>query len=195
MHNISLKKPKGRRDALCGFDFIVGAFFAGFHKMWGVFMKTKRVLLVFLTFILLLTSACGGASKPIKAGTLRNSKLGTDIALGMKKDEVDKSLGTPSMIGTYYFYSKTGLTVFYKNGSAVMLATSSPDWETMDGFRVTSASDDVSKLYGYASSGEDFALMFDKDSKPTADTKSAAVAVILKISEGKISNINLSSKM
>ncbi len=129
-----------------------------------------------------------------KAGTLHNSKAGIDVALGTKKDDIDKALGTPSVVGSFYYYASYSITVGYTNDVAVFLSTASPAWETMDKVINGTSFADVKKIYGEPASGDTYGYYFDKNSKQISSFNDAAITVLFKIENDKVININLLGK-
>ena len=129
-----------------------------------------------------------------KAGTLHNTKLNVDVSLGMKKDVIDKALGTPSTIGVYYYYPNALMTVSYTNDIAVIIATSNPNWESMDKIKVGTSLSDVKKLYGDPPAGDTGIYYFDKDSKLTSNASSSAANMVFQYQNDKVSNIQLVGK-
>ena len=130
----------------------------------------------------------------IKAGNLHNSTLGVDIGLGMSKELIDKALGASVVIGSFNFYSTASISISYVNNFAVLFATSSPNWETMDKIKCSAPISDVTKLYGAQSDTESYTYIFDKDSKLTSDASSTVITVIFKFQNGSIININMAQK-
>jgi hypothetical protein len=160
-------------------------------------MKKRILSAILLALIFVLLTGCGSNSGSnnsslVKAGNLHNTSSNIDISLGMKKDAIDKAMGAPSVIGTFYFYADYGITITYKDDAAVTLATSKSDWETMDHIKTSTSASDVTKLYGGTASGETYTYMFDKTSKLTTNINTAAVTVIFKIGNDKVTNINIS---
>lgn len=152
----------------------------------------KIIPILLLIFLLTSCASIGSGVKPQNASTLHNTILGKDVYLGESKDQIDKDLG-PSISGKIYAYTDVGLSVWYTEGKAVMFIVSDKQWSALNGIRLESSLDDVTKAYGTLYKGN--IALFDKDSKPTSNKDDAKIFIILQIADNKVTGMTVTQNL
>lgn len=95
-------------------------------------------------------------AKNVNFCELYNPSLGVGLRLEMKKDVVDRKLGTPDSLGDSYRYTDTYLYGSYAEGKLAHMYISYPNdrWITKNGVTIGTTTDELRQLLGQPNSIE-----------------------------------------